>query len=91
MVMLSPKDIAAARPLMRTIILVTGGLSALMIAGGIMAIALQSRSPTNFSWLGLTITTGDVGVALVALGAVSSVLVMRKAFQVITELAKIPR
>jgi hypothetical protein len=88
----SPEDIRAAKPLLTTALVISGILAALMIAAGTIAIVIQARgATTTFSILGIKVSTGDVGVALVALGAASSVLVIRKLFKVITELAKIPK
>lgn len=45
-----------------------GILSGMSISGGIVGIVWDAVSPTEFNFLGVTLTTGHVGVAFAALG-----------------------
>lgn len=87
MVMLSPEDVRAAKPILSLAIVMSGILAALMIAAGTVAIIWRSQAASDISVLGIHITTGDVGVALVGLGAITAIVVIRRALQVVGQIA----
>lgn len=74
---LSPEHQRAALTLHIIIVLLFGVLALSCIGGGIYAIHRNSISPTEFSFLGIHLNTGHVGVAFVGLGIVAAFLTVR--------------
>ena len=74
---LSPDHQRAALPLHIIIVLLFGVLALGCIGGGIYAIHRNSLSPTEFSFLGIHLNTGHVGVAFVGLGVVAALFTVR--------------
>lgn len=89
MVMMSPEEVKASTPLLRLALFYAFVLSGLMIVVGAMALIWGEPSNTVISVLGFNITTGNVAVALVGLGAVTAVIVIKKVLDVVTQLAKL--
>lgn len=56
----------------RLMVIVFGTLAGLCVIGGIIAIIWNSAAPTQFSMLGVKLSTGHVGVAFVGIGMVTA-------------------
>jgi hypothetical protein len=67
---LAPEHQRAALPLHIIIVLIFGILALVCIGGGIYAVYRNSLSQTGFSFLGVHLNTGHVGVAFVGLGLI---------------------
>ena len=87
---LGPDHMHAAMPLHKLIIIISGLLSALCIAGGIVAVIQNAKSKTEFELWGAHMTTGDVGVAFVGLGLIIGFFTVRAVLRSQGDLAKIP-
>ena len=77
----------ADRPTLNSIVYISGGLSALAIIGGIVALVWNAFSPTEMNLFGVRVTTGHVGVAFAALGLICMVLVVRSVMNTLQRLA----
>ena len=89
MVMLSPEEVKAAKPILALAILVGGGLAALMVAVGAAAMVWSPNTNSVISAFGFSVTTGSIAVALITLGAITAVIVLKKVLEVVTQLAKL--
>ena len=83
----SAEHVRAAKPILNTIVILMGILSALAIIGGIISIIWNALSPTEFDIFGAELTTGHVGVAFTALGLICMVFVVRSILKYTHKLA----
>ncbi|MFN7021526.1 MAG: hypothetical protein ACK4WH_09395 [Phycisphaerales bacterium] len=67
-----------------------GLLGLASIGGGIYAIYRNAQAPSEFDILGVKVSTGSVGVALVALGMIIVFLTVRSVLRSARDLANIP-
>src|ERR1700752_183533 len=74
---LSPEHQRAASTLHIIIVLLFGVLALSCIGGGIYAVHRNSLSPSEFTFLGVHLNTGNVGVAFVGLGIVAAFFTVR--------------
>jgi hypothetical protein len=82
--------VEVATPVLKLSLLLTAILGAFCIGGGIVAIIWNSLAPTKISILGMTVTTGHVGVALTALGVITLITGVRSVSKNLYELAALP-
>jgi hypothetical protein len=82
--------IRAAESTFKTALLVTGAIAFTAIGGGIMAIIWDTKADTRFNFLGLSLTTTHVGVAMVGLGVAAAILVGRKTLHTIERIGAGP-
>ncbi|MFN7020312.1 MAG: hypothetical protein ACK4WH_03160 [Phycisphaerales bacterium] len=73
-----------------TIVAVIGVLGLASIGAGIYAIYRNAQAPSEFDILGVKVSTGSVGVALVALGMITVFFTVRSVLRSVRDLAKIP-
>jgi uncharacterized membrane protein YidH (DUF202 family) len=78
---LSPRHIKASEPILKMTLWVVCIVGVAAIAAGAFAIYRNSLAQTEFNFLGLTMTTGHVGVALVGLGVAALILIIRRMFK----------
>ena len=82
--------VEAAKPVLSKVVITMGVLSGLAIIGGIVGIVWNAVSPTEFNIWGAELSTGHVGVAIIALGLICMVLVVRSVLMYTHKLAKLP-
>jgi len=75
---------------MNKIIYISGALSGLAIAGGIVGIIWNAFSPTEINFLGVEVNTGHVGVAFTAFGIIAIVFVVKAILSNTVKLAALP-
>ena len=90
MIKYSREHIESAVPIFKLIIIVMGVLSGMSIGGGIIAIVWNSMAATKFNVFGVTLTTGHVGIAFIALGLVTMMFVVREIIKYVHKLATVP-
>jgi hypothetical protein len=71
-------------------IVLVGGLAVLTTVGGVIAIIYNSMAETKINILGMSISTGHVGVAFVGLGIIMMILLYRNISENIYKLAALP-
>ena len=81
-------SIERGTPIIKLSLVLVGALSAFCIAAGVFALFVDSVSSTTLSMVGLDLTTAHVGVALVAIGMVSFLFVIRRAFTLTGDLVR---
>lgn len=86
----STRHVVVAAPILKMIVIVMGVLAGISLGGGIVAIIWNAFSPTQFDVLGVTLTTGHVGVAFAALGLVTMLFVIRAVLKYTHRLAALP-
>src|SRR5687767_1118792 len=79
-----------ALPLHQLIVVIVGLMALSCVVGGIVAIVYAAQSPTEFNFLGVTLTTGHVGVALVAIGVLVGLFTFRAVLNNQRDLAALP-
>lgn len=84
------KHLSAARPVLTAVLVVMGVLSLVAVIGGVAAIIWNATSPTNFTLLGATLSTGHVGVAFAGMGLLCMLFVVRAVLNNIRHLATLP-
>jgi hypothetical protein len=82
--------VEVAIPVLKLSLLLTAILGAFCIGGGVVAIIWNSLSPTQFNILGMTVTTGHVGVAFTALGVITVIIGVRSVNKNLYKLAALP-
>ena len=82
--------VEVATPVLKLSLLLTAILGAFCIGGGIVAIIWNSLSPTQIKILGMTVTTGHVGVAFTALGVITLITGVRSVNKNLLRLAALP-
>jgi hypothetical protein len=78
--------IRASESIIKTALWITGLFAAAAIGAGVVAIVWNAVSPTQFNFVGLDLTTGHAGVALIGLGAATLVLVVRRIMRALERL-----
>jgi len=82
--------VIAATPILKLSLWLTAALGALSIAGGIVAIIWNSISPTQINIMGMSMTTGHVGVAFTGLGIIALIIGVRSVNKNMYRLAALP-
>jgi len=83
-------EVESARPILKLALWLTAIISAMCVGGGIVAILWNSVSPTQIDILGMTVTTGHVGVALVGFGTIALIITVRSIVKIVYRLAALP-
>jgi len=87
---LGADHVGVATPLLKLTLILPTALAALCIGGGIVAIVRNSLALSETHILGMTVTTGHVGVAFVALGSIALIGRIRAVTRNIRDLATLP-
>jgi hypothetical protein len=85
------EDVEAARPVHKWIILLVGISAVICIAAGIVGIIRGATSQSTIHILGMSVSTGSVGVAFAALGIIMLIVVLRAVLKNMLGLAALPR
>ncbi len=86
----APAHVRAASPLLILVLLVVGGIAFTCIAAAGVALYLSSTGRTDFLLLGMELSTGNVGVALTAIGVLTLFFTVRKLLKIVYSLAALP-
>src|SRR5436190_388556 len=86
----SEMHVRAGAPLLSQALQNARVIAFLAITVGALGIVWNAFSPTEFSFSGLKLSTGSVGVAIVGLGVVALILVNRRTMKALETLAALP-
>lgn len=87
----APAHVEAASPLLKLMIILVGLLALLTTISGVIAIIYNSLSETKINILGMSVSTGHVGVAFVGLGIIMMIIVYKNISSSIYKLAALPK
>ena len=87
---MSAMHVRAASPLLKLVLWNVGGVALACVIAGIVALVLNAAGQTNFTLLGMELSTGSVGVALTAVGVLTLFFTVRTLMKVLYSLAALP-
>ena len=86
----SRKHVEAARPVHLIILLILGGMGAILLVGGIYLASVNKMANTKFNLFGNEFTSSSVGVAVAFIGVVMLVLTIRRVLKSVDYLSALP-
>jgi hypothetical protein len=89
MMMAAPPHIQAASLVLIVVLVFVGAFGLACVYGGIQFINASGSGRTSFDFLGLTFATEQAGIAVIALGAATIILTIRKVLKTIVDLGRI--